>query len=235
MPRHNGQEKQIPRRSAPRDDNQCHPERSEGSAFPKATRTGSVRAWSAALVAVLAIPVGFVLHCNEPNEDHAGVLRQAATQIVQAEHARNAAKTVMERARAGALAAEGEAQAVVSRAGAARARARVVGVDELMVSATPAAAPLGVRVPAPVVERMQLDSSALAALGTLVRWKDTVIRAQDRRIAADSLELIATSNAFNTLQQVKTPRCGRKCGIVLGIGGMLATAVAVEQVRRTIR
>jgi hypothetical protein len=234
MPRHNGQEEQIPRRSAPRDDNYCHPERGEGSAFPKATRTGSVRAWSAALVAVLGIAAGFVLHCNGPNEDQAGVLRQAATQIVQAEHARNAATTVMERARAGALTAEGEAQAAVSRAAAARARARVVGADEVMVSGTPAA-PLGVRVPAPVVERMQLDSSALAALGTLVRWKDTVIGAQDRRIAADSLELIATSNAFNTLQQVKTPRCGRKCGIVLGIGGMLAAAVAVEQVRRTIR
>jgi hypothetical protein len=68
-----------------------------------------------------------------------------------------------------------------------------------------------------------------------VRWKDTVIVRQDRRIAADSAELVATSNAFSALQRVKEPRCGRRCGIILGVGGMLVAAVAAEQVRRTFR
>ena len=72
-------------------------------------------------------------------------------------------------------------------------------------------------------------------LGTLVQWKDTVIVKQDRRISADSLGLVATSNAFAALQRAKEPRCGRRCGIVLGVGGVLVAAVAVEQVRRTIR
>jgi hypothetical protein len=52
---------------------------------------------------------------------------------------------------------------------------------------------------------------------------------------ADSLELLARANAFTALQRVKAPRCGRRCGIILGVGGMLAAAVAVEQVRRTFR
>jgi hypothetical protein len=90
-------------------------------------------------------------------------------------------------------------------------------------------------VPTPVIERMRLDSAAVDALGTLVQRKETVIVAQDRRITADSVELVATSNALSAVERVKQPRCGRKCGIVLGVGGMLAAAVAVEQVRRTFR
>jgi len=213
----------------------CHPECSEGSAFPKAPRTGSVRAWSAVLVAVLGFAVGYVLYCNQPDKDAIRVSRQATAEIVNAEHARAAATTAIDGAKAVAHAAERDAEAAVLRAAVARARARVVSADDVMVSVTPNAAPLELRVPAPVVERMQLDSSAVTALGTLVRWKDTVIVKQDRRITADSIELIATSNAFHSLQRAKEPRCGRKCGIVLGVGGMLAAAVAVEQVRRTIR
>jgi hypothetical protein len=104
-----------------------------------------------------------------------------------------------------------------------------------MVSATPNGPVVKVRVPGPVVERLRLDSTAVATLGRLVRWKDTVIVAQDRRITADSLELAATSSAYHALERVKEPRCGRRCGIVLGVAGMLAAAVAVEQVRRTFR
>ena len=95
--------------------------------------------------------------------------------------------------------------------------------------------PLRVQVPAAVIERMRLDSTAVAMPSTLVRWKDTVIVRQDQLITADSLQLVATSNAFTSLQRVKVPRCGRRCGIVLGVGGMLAAAVAVEQVRRMFR
>jgi hypothetical protein len=82
---------------------------------------------------------------------------------------------------------------------------------------------------------MRLDSTAVAALGTLVRWKDTLIVRQDQRIRADSLELLATSHAFHALEHAKEPRCGRRCGIVLGVGGMLVAAVAVDQMRRTFR
>src|SRR5207248_6816326 len=106
----------------------------------------------------------------------------------EAQNARTAATTAIEGAGAGARAAEREANAAISRAAAARVRARVVGADEVMVSTSPDAAPLGVRVPAPVVERLRLDSSAVATLGTLVSWKQTVISAQDQRITADSLE-----------------------------------------------
>jgi hypothetical protein len=225
---HNREEKQIPR--CARDDIDCHPEErsDEGSAFWRR----SYARW-AVVLAVLGIAVGFVLQCNQP--DDANVSRQAAAEIVDAEHARTAATTAIDAAKAVAHTAERESEVVVSRASAARVRARVVSANDVMVSATPNAAPLEVRVPAPVIERMQLDSSAVAALGTLVRWKDTVIVKQDRRITADSIELVATSNAFHTLQRAKEPRCGRKCGIVLGVAGMLAAAVAVEQVRRTIR
>jgi hypothetical protein len=183
---------------------------------------------------VLGIALGLVLYCIKP-DDGVNVTRQAATQIVKAERARAAATTAIEDAKAGALAAERDAVVAVSRAFAAHVRARVVGADDVLISATPNLAPVPIAVPPPVVERMQLDSSAVATLGTLVRWKDTVIVRQDRRIAADSAELVATSNAFSALQRVKEPRCGRRCGIILGVGGMLVAAVAAEQVRRTFR
>jgi hypothetical protein len=187
------------------------------------------------VLAVFATVVGFVLHCNGPNEHQVGQTRQAESQIAEAEQARAAATTAIAGARASARTAEREAESAVSRAMAARTRVRLVSPTEVTLSTTPDAAPLGVRVPAPVVERMRLDSTAVATLGRLLRWKDTVIGAQDRLITADSLALIATSNAFNALERVKRPRCARRCGIVLGIGGMLAAAVAVEQVRRTFR
>ena len=213
----------------------CHPERSEGSAFAISRRIGGVRAWTAALMAVLGIAAGLVLYCNRPDEDGLRVSRQAATQIVDAEHARTAATTAIADAKAGAQRAERDAVVAVSQAFAARAGVRALGADDVVVVASPNAAPVEVPVPAPVVERMRLDSSAVATLGTLVRWKDTVIVRQDQRITADSLELLATSSAFHALERVKEPRCGRRCGIVLGVGGMLAAAVAVEQVRRTFR
>jgi hypothetical protein len=131
--------------------------------------------------------------------------------------------------------AKHDAAVALSRAVAARARVRVVSAGELVVRAMPNAESLVVRVPTPVIERMRLDSAAVDALGTLVQRKETVIVAQDRRITADSVELVATSNALSAVERVKQPRCGRKCGIVLGVGGMLAAAVAVEQVRRTFR
>lgn len=178
---------------------------------------------SLALLGMTTIVVGVVLHCTRPNEAPVVVPQIAA------------AATAIASAKAAARVAEVESDAAVSRATAARARARVVSVDDVMVSATPNVEAALSRVPAPVVERMRLDSTAVVALDTLVHWKDIVIDAQDRRIAADSLELIATSNAFTALQRVKEPRCGRRCGIVLGVGGMLAAAVAVGQVRRTFR
>ena len=190
---------------------------------------------TAAVLAALALAIAFALHRRRPNEQSVAVLRQAAMRIDEAQDARTAATTVIERARVQAGAAEREAHRAVSRSAASRARVRVQDIDEVTVSATPSAIPTRVRVPAPAVERMQLDSVAVVALGALVQWKDTVIVAQDRRITADSLELVARSNAFDALQRAKEPRCGRRCGIVLGVAGMLAAAVAVGQVRRMFR
>lgn len=184
-------------------------------------------------VAVLAVVLVFALRSGTPNE--AAVLRHAATQVADAEDARAEAAVAIQTARMSTRAAEREADATLTRAAAARARARVAGADDVTVSLVPDAESTTVRVPAPVVERMRLDSSAVVALGTLVRWKDTVIVRQDRQLSADSLELLARSNAFSALERVKDPWCGRRCGIVLGVGGMLATAVAVEQVRKVFR
>jgi hypothetical protein len=205
-------------------------------AFPKARM--------AAVFAVLGIGVGLMLHCKDSDEDAVRVSRQAATQIMDAEHARAAAATAIMSAKATAWRVEREAETALFRAEAARAPARIVGSDDVQVvengsapkgQEIPNAVPVMFRVPAPVVERMQLDSSAIAGLETLVRWKDTVIVKQNLLIAADSLELMARSNEFNALLRVKQSRCGRRCGIVLGIGGLLAAAVTVEQMRRAIK
>ena len=190
------------------------------------------RALLALLVGMTSV-VALLLLCCRHNDTR--TLARADTQLITAEQAQTAARVAVGRARASAGVAEDRAAVVLSQAAAARARARIVGADDLAVSITPNAEPLVVPVPTPVVARMQLDSTAVAALGVLVQKKETVIAAQDLRIRADSVELSARSNAFAALQRVKEPRCGRKCGIVLGVGGMLAAAVAVGQVRRVFR
>jgi hypothetical protein len=192
------------------------------------------RSLVAALLGMTGL-VGLVLLFRQPNDPAGTEIRRATTQIGAAEQARAAATAAVEGAKANATVAKHDAAVALSRAVAARARVRVVSAGDLVVIATPNAESLVVRVPTPVVERMRLDSGAVAALGLLVQRKETVIVAQDHRITADSVELAATSNALSAIERVKQPRCGRKCGIVLGVGGMLAAAVAVGQVRRAIQ
>ena len=189
-------------------------------------------ALTTALLLVIWFAVRFVLLGNEQHDHRA--LRQAATAIVNAEQARTAATMAMESARVSARTAEGDVAVALSKAAAARARARAAGAESVIIAAA-GAPPVEVPVPPAVVERMRLDSTAVVTLRTVVRWKDTLIVRQDQRIRADSLELLATSHAFHALERMKEPRCGRRCGIALGIGGMLAAAVAVGQVRRTFR
>lgn len=193
------------------------------------------KARTAAVFAVLGIGTGLVLHCSASDEEAVRASRQAATQILDAEHARAAAMTAVGSAKLEMQRAEREAKTASARAAEARDRVRVVSADDVIVSAGPNAVPEVVRVPAPVIDRLRLDSVALTAFGTLVRWKDTVIVRQDQRISADSIELAATRHAFTALQRTKESRCGRKCGIVLGVGGLLAAAVTIGQVRRTFR
>ena len=177
----------------------------------------ALRTAGTALVAIAGLGAGLVMLRGNPSRNRTEVMRQVA-KIAEAKQARIIAGKALEQARARTSVAERKAENVVSRAEAARARA---------VAAIP--------VPPLVIERTQLDSSAISALGTLVQWKDTLILRQDQRIAADSLELLASANAFSALKRAKSPRCGRRCGILLGVGGMLAAAVAVGQVRRAVR
>ena len=186
-------------------------------------------------IAVIGIVLGLVLIYHAPDDPPVDVLRETATEVQAAEDVRTTATVALAEARGRARAAGSNAEAALSRSTAARARARVAGAAEVVVSAAADAAPAAVKVPAAVVERMELDSTAVATLVTLVRWKDTVIVRQDQRIRADSIELVATTRAFTVLERVKAPRCGRRCGIMLGVGSMLAAAVTIEQVRRTFR
>lgn len=189
----------------------------------------------AGMIATIGIVLGLALLCSRRNDPQVDVVRAATGQLLETKRARVDATVALDRARATASAAEGDAEAAVSRAVAARARARIVGADGVVVPSARDVPPVPMRVTAPVVERMRLDSTALDALGTLVRWKDTVIVRQDRRFIADSLELAAASNAFTALQRVKEPRCGRKCGIVLGVGGILAATITIDKLRQTFR
>jgi hypothetical protein len=190
---------------------------------------------AAAICAVLGFVIALPLYFARPNDAPVTALRQASAEAAGAREVRAATSRAIASAKANAGAIEREADGALSRAAAARARARVVSADDVLVSATPHDTSAAIRVPEPVVTRLRLDSSAVAALGTLVRWKNTVIVAQDGRITADSVALVATSNAFDALQRVKEPRCGRRCGIVIGVGSMLLAAVAIDQVRRTFR
>src|SRR5206468_1256848 len=128
--------KQILRRFGHQDDDHsCHHEpfaSLEGKLREGcACRSGHVHARTMLVFALLGISVGLMLYCGRPNDDRVAVPRQATTQIEDAEHRRAAATTVMVEAKAGARAAEVEANAAVSRAAKARALARVAGAKKV--------------------------------------------------------------------------------------------------------
>lgn len=116
-----------------------------------------------------------------------------------------------------ALAAEARAttKPVVARAESLRA---LVGVER-----TGALRVQHVVVPVPplVTERIQADSAAIGALSVALTLDSSAAAAQAQVIAADA-------KTITLLEHERSPRCGRRCGMVLGAVSVIALGMALR-------
>lgn len=174
---------------------------------------------SAFLRCALPYVAGLVLiggaYCRGKSAGEAGArLTEARRAVATAALVRTAAvETVTVVAHQTAIAA--------SRAKAADALVRIVDPTTLAVQVTAASPPLMVQVPAPVVARIEADSALIEAQAAEILALRTLV-------VADSVVIRSQRNVIRILESTKAPRCGAKCGFVIGASGLLGLAMIVR-------
>jgi hypothetical protein len=116
-----------------------------------------------------------------------------------------------------------------------RSRVTVERADQLRVRETDAAEARLVDVPPLVTERMQADSAAISALSVALTWDSRAAAALEERLVAETKAREAARVTIAALERERKPRCGRRCGMVLGAASIVALGIAVDQTRRMLR
>ncbi|HKW47323.1 MAG TPA: hypothetical protein VJN70_07755, partial [Gemmatimonadaceae bacterium] len=83
-----------------------------------------------------------------------------------------------------------------------------------------------------VTERIQADSIAIAALSVSLTEDTRATAALEERLVAEAKVRDAAGLTIAALERERRPRCGRRCGIVLGAASIVALGIAVDQTRR---
>jgi hypothetical protein len=152
---------------------------------------------------------------------------------LEAERKATAVRAAMVVARAAeARAAAGPA---LGRVESLRARVQIAGKGQLRVQRTGAAEAMLVPVPPLVIDRIEADSVALSALSVALTWDSRGMAALEERLVAETKARDAARLRITELERERTPRCGRRCGMVLGAAGVVALGLAVDQARRLVR
>ena len=120
------------------------------------------------------------------------------------------------------------AKPVVARAETLHSSVKVERAGELRVQETL------VPVPPLVTERFQADSAAISALTVALTWDAKAAAAQDERLIAETRAQDAAHLTIAALERERAPRCGRRCGMLLGAASIVALGIAVDQTRRLL-
>jgi hypothetical protein len=120
----------------------------------------------------------------------------------------------------------------LARAESLRPRVSVERAGWLRVHAAGASAPMEVPVPSLVTERIQADSAAISALTLALTWDTRAAGAQEERVVVEARANAAARLTIRQLERERGPRCGRRCGMVLGAISVVALGIAVDQTRR---
>jgi hypothetical protein len=158
----------------------------------------------------------------------------ARTRIATAEELGRAAQVRTTTASAHLTSARADVAVTLRAAMQQRQRVRVVSARTLEVRSMPAAVPEVIEVPEAVVERIRVDSAAITTLAETEQWEDCLIAALRDRIAADSMGNVATRVAMTALERERHPRCGRRCGVALGVAGVVAAGIVLDQTRKVV-
>ena len=123
----------------------------------------------------------------------------------------------------------------LARVESLRSRVRISGPGQLRVQDTGAAAATVVPVPPLVVERIETDSAAISALSLALTWDQRAAAAQQDQLVAEAKVSDAARLTIKALERERAPRCGRRCGMVLGAASVVALGIAMDQTRRLVR
>ena len=129
-----------------------------------------------------------------------------------------------------ARAAEARAATKPAVAHMASLHARVTVERSGLLSVNDDGAGEGTLVPVPplVTERIQADSVAIAALQVALTEDTRAATAQEERLVAESKVRDAARLTIAALERERRPRCGRRCGMVLGAASVVALGIALR-------
>jgi hypothetical protein len=85
-----------------------------------------------------------------------------------------------------------------------------------------------VQVPPLVTDRIQADSVAISALSVALTWDSSAVAAQQQQLSADAKVEDAARLTIGALERERRPRCGWRCGMLLGAASVVALGVAVR-------
>jgi hypothetical protein len=117
---------------------------------------------------------------------------------------------------------------VFERAESLHVRVRVEGSGLIRVRDSTPAETILVPVPPLVTDRIQADSAAISALSVVLTWDSSAMAAQKQELAADAKAEGAARLTIAALERERKPRCGWRCGMLLGAVGVVALGIAAR-------
>lgn len=141
---------------------------------------------------------------------------------------RQAAAANAEAVSARATEARAATRAALVHAESLHTRVKVEAAGILRVQDGEAAEARLVPVPPLVTERIEADSVAIGALSVALTWDSTATAAREQQLVADVKALDAARVTIATLEHERRPRCGVRCGIVLGAASVVALGIAIR-------
>jgi len=116
----------------------------------------------------------------------------------------------------------------LARVQSLRARVRIAGSGQLLVQDTSAVEAALVLVPPLVTERIHADSAAISALSVALTLDSSAAAAQGEWLVAEAKVRDAAQKTVAALERREHPRCGRRCGMVLGAASVVALGIALR-------
>jgi hypothetical protein len=185
-----------------------------------------------ALIVVALAGSGVFLLRSSPAKP---VAVQAAEQrLDSAERERDAVAARASVVVARAAEARAAAKPALAQVESLRSRVTVERAGELRVLNTGAAASTTVPVPALVTERIKADSAAISALSVALIEDSRAAAAQDELLVVEAKARDAARLTIAQLERERHPKCGRRCGMLLGAASIVALGIALNQTRRLL-
>jgi hypothetical protein len=186
------------------------------------------------LFVMVALAAGVVLALRSSGAKP-GAVQAADGRLEAAQLERQAVAARAEVVTARAAEARSATRPAIAHMESLHARVKVEHSGLLSVNDGGAAEATLVPVPPLVTERMQADSVAINALSVAMTEDVRAAAAQEERLVAEAKVRDAAGLTIAALEHERRPRCGRRCGMVLGAASVIALGIVVDQTRRLFR